>query len=148
MSIRTGLKTYALTDEDGATVANIRFNPSDVAIVTRYAEAGKKLKELIDSIDIEADPMALNQINEEMRALFDYALTGNRNNHYNSEQLFAYLAPTADIGGGVLYFEEVYKELNSIITPAVEKSAEESTARIEAYTTKYAPVPSDATGDD
>lgn len=146
MAIRTGLKTYALRDESGEIVASIRFNPADAGIATRFAEAGDQLGKLINGLDVEANPIELNRVNEEMKNLFDYALTGNRNNHFNSNQLFAYLAPTADIGDGVNYFEEVYRELTDIITPVLEKAAAESAARIEAYTAKYAPAPVTADG--
>ncbi len=138
--LKTGLKTYALRDEDGEAIATIRFNPTDPAIITRFAEAGGKIKELVDKTDIEAEPLALNRLNEEVKGLFDYALTGNRNSHGNSDSLFAFLAPTASIGDGHYYFEAVYDEIKNIIEPAIEQSAEESEKRVSAYIDKYKPA--------
>lgn len=143
--IKTGLRTYALQDEEGQTIATIRFNPADVGIAARFAEVGKKIKALIDEYNFAADgendpdkvAEAINTINRESKTMFDYALTGNTNSTRISDELFAYAAPTAEVGGGVFYFEEVYNELWRIVEPELNKAAEASEKRVNPYLDKY-----------
>lgn len=79
LNISTGLKSYDFTDESGAVLCTVRFNPTDPGFAERlysaFADLDKKDEQYHKRIEEENDPAQLFSIaramDEEMRGTID-----------------------------------------------------------------------------
>lgn len=126
----SGLQTFVLQDASGTELARIRFNPGDVGIMTRGADALKTIRAEIEKLnavpagDVLDRLNAMRQAERTVCAALDWMLGAPV-----SKELFAHISPLAVTKSGALWIENIVEALTPEISGALQEGLAANRAR-------------------
>lgn len=125
IKLNTGEINYELTDESGAHIGAIRFNPADFDIIRR----AEKVEEWFNNYTVpeSADLDAFFECTDAIKAQFDYLL-----NRPVSAELFGVCNPLTLLADGTYYFAGVLAVVLDLVKKETGKRIKASEKRVKA----------------
>lgn len=133
LKIDRGLKSYEVTDADGAPLGTIYINPADVGIVARLEEAGNAIQKLADGLTDDAQISDVVDADQAIKAQVDYIFGSKA-----SDVFFNGISALALLPDGTMVFEKVLQAIVPLIQDAVEDAIKASQKRVQTRTAVYA----------
>lgn len=142
LNIETGEKTFTINEDPNKL---IKFNLTDMNIITRFNEASKVISKSLDDLkgDISLNPdgtpedeteeisKIIKKIDKTMREQIDYIF-----GYPVSDVVFGGTNPLASVGG-ISYCERFINAALPFIEKEIQKESKASEKRVSKYTAKY-----------
>ena len=132
LRIDQGVRRYEVKDQDGTLIGEVRFNPADLGMAARAEEAKNTLSALVESIPPDAGVEILSEIDQKVKAQFDYIFGSPV-----SAVFFSGVSSLAVCADGSLVMENVMEAIGPIIEEAQRAALEASSKRVTKHTRAY-----------